>query len=88
VALTGCFIRLGNLFNSEILGVPADVPWAFVFERVDMVARHPAQLYESLCYLLIFVALQALYERLGALVPRGMLFGGFLVLIFGSRFFV
>lgn len=88
VALTGCFIRLGNLFNSEILGVPADVPWAFVFERVDMLPRHPAQLYESLCYLLIFVVLQALYERLGALVPRGMLFGGFLVLIFGSRFFV
>jgi prolipoprotein diacylglyceryl transferase len=88
VALTGCFIRLGNLFNSEILGVPTDVPWAFVFEKVDMVPRHPAQLYESLCYLLIFVVLQALYERLGALVPRGMLFGGFLVLIFGSRFFV
>lgn len=88
VALTGCLIRLGNLFNSEILGVPADVPWAFVFERVDMVPRHPAQLYESLCYLLIFVVLQVLYERLGALVPRGLLFGGFLTLIFGSRFFV
>lgn len=88
VALTGCFIRLGNLFNSEILGVPADVPWAFVFERVDMVPRHPAQLYESLCYLLIFVVLQVLYNRLGALVPRGLLFGGFLTLIFGSRFFV
>ena len=88
VALTGALIRLGNLFNSEILGVQTDVPWAFVFERVDMVPRHPAQLYESLSYLLIFVVLQIMYERLGALVPRGMLFGGFLVLIFGSRFFV
>ena len=43
-------IRFGNLMNSEIIGCPTDVPWAFIFERVDMVPRHPAQLYEALFY--------------------------------------
>ena len=42
--VTACCIRLANLMNSEIIGKPADVPWAFVFERVDMLPRHPAQL--------------------------------------------
>ena len=32
---TACFIRLGNLMNSEIIGKVTDVPWAFIFERVD-----------------------------------------------------
>jgi prolipoprotein diacylglyceryl transferase len=88
VALTGCFIRLGNLMNSEILGVPADVPWAFVFERVDDVARHPAQLYESISYFLIFLVLTAVYRRYRASTPRGLLIGLFLLLIFGVRFLI
>ena len=41
--VTACFIRLANLMNSEIIGTPPDVPWAFVFERVDMLPRHPGQ---------------------------------------------
>ena len=45
--LAAGFIRLANLMNSEIIGLPTDVPWAFVFERVDMLPRHPAQLYEA-----------------------------------------
>ena len=45
--ITACCIRLANLMNSEIIGRPTDVPWAFVFERVDMVPRHPAQFYEA-----------------------------------------
>ena len=49
-----CAIRLGNLMNSEIIGSPTDVPWAFVFERVDMLPRHPGQLYEALCYASFF----------------------------------
>ena len=48
------FIRLANLMNSEIIGMPSDVPWAFIFERVDMQPRHPAQLYEALAYFLFF----------------------------------
>lgn len=88
VALTGCFIRLGNLFNSEILGVETSVPWAFVFERVDAVPRHPAQLYESASYFLIFLALRAVYRRTEPNVPRGLLIGLFMLLIFGARFLI
>ena len=44
VALSAFFIRIGNLFNSEIIGKATNVSWAFIFERVDMVPRHPAQL--------------------------------------------
>ncbi len=46
----GGLIRIGNLFNSEIIGEPTNLPWAFIFERVDMIPRHPAQIYESIGY--------------------------------------
>ncbi|HYG36477.1 MAG TPA: prolipoprotein diacylglyceryl transferase, partial [Clostridia bacterium] len=87
-ALGGCLIRLGNLFNSEILGRPTQVPWAFVFERVDLVPRHPAQLYESLAYAVIFVGLLLLYRRLRASTPHGLLIGIFLITVFLSRFLI
>ena len=61
--ITACFIRLGNLMNSEIIGRVTDVPWAFIFERVDSMPRHPGQLYEALCYLLLFVIMLWLYAR-------------------------
>ena len=56
-ALTAAFVRFGNMFNSEILGLPSDKPWAIIFARVDMIPRHPVQLYEafSLALLLSFV---------------------------------
>jgi prolipoprotein diacylglyceryl transferase len=87
-ALGGSFIRLGNLFNSEILGISTDVPWAFVFARIDDLPRHPAQLYESLAYLLIFGVLFAVYRKRGSHTPRGLLLGLFLVLVFGARFVI
>ena len=52
--ICACAIRMGNLMNSEIIGRPTDMPWAFIFERVDMVPRHPGQLYEALCYACFF----------------------------------
>lgn len=85
VALTGSLIRLGNLFNSEILGVPSDLPWAFVFERIDQVPRHPVQLYESISYGLIAFVLWRLYQRWGPDIQRGFLTGLFFVLVFGAR---
>ena len=87
-ALVGSFIRLGNLFNAEILGTPSDLPWAFVFARVDTLPRHPAQLYESLAYLLVFGLLLIIYRRYGASTPRGLLSGLFLVLVFSARFLI
>lgn len=85
-ALAGSFIRIGNLFNSEILGTPTHVPWAFVFTRIDAVPRHPVQLYESSCYALIFVILLLVYRHWRARTPRGLLLGLFLVLVFTVRF--
>ncbi len=88
VALAGSFIRLGNLFNSEIIGAPIHLPWAFIFVRVDNIPRHPSQIYESLAYLIIFLVLFFMYKKKGAELPRGKLFGWFLILVFGFRFFV
>ena len=87
VALSGFFIRLGNLFNSEIIGKPTTVPWAFIFERVDPIPRHPSQLYESVLYLGIFTVLYFLYKK-ACRYRNGFLFGCFLALLFSVRFLV
>ena len=84
-ALTACFIRLGNFMNSEIVGLPTDGSWGVVFEKVDMLPRHPVQLYEAGGYLLTFILLLVLY-RLNKMQREGLAFGLFMTLIFGSRF--
>ena len=91
--ITACFIRLANLMNSEIIGQPTDVPWAFVFERVDMLPRHPAQLYEAIAYFIFFLGMVYLYKRgqqkrEKASLPyhRGFFFGLCLTEIFVFRF--
>ncbi len=88
VALAGFFIRMGNLFNSEIYGNPTNVPWAFIFVRDDTIPRHPTQLYEGLSYLLIFIYLFGYYWRKGGKVAQGYLFAMFLILVFGARFII
>ena len=88
VALAGCFIRLGNLFNSEIIGQATEVPWAFIFTAVDELPRHPTQLYESIAYFLIFLILLFIYYKKKKNLSNGLLFGLFLVLVFTFRFFV
>jgi phosphatidylglycerol---prolipoprotein diacylglyceryl transferase len=86
VALSGFFIRIGNLFNSEIIGKQTNVFWAFIFERVDFIPRHPAQLYEAVCYLIIFFVLWNIYNKHGLQLKQGFSFGLFLVLVFSIRF--
>ncbi len=86
VALAGFFIRMGNLFNSEIYGMPTNVPWAFVFAAVDGQPRHPTQIYEALAYLFVFIILYVIYIRSFAKIKEGFLFGLFLILVFGFRF--
>jgi prolipoprotein diacylglyceryl transferase len=86
--ITACCIRLANLMNSEIIGKPTDVSWAFIFERVDELPRHPAQLYEALAYLALFFVMIYLYKRGGKLIHRGFFFGLCLTAIFTFRFFV
>ena len=87
VALGGFFIRMGNLFNSEILGKETTVPWAFVFLRVDAVPRHPAQVYEALAYGAVFLLLWNRYRRHNS-GQDGFLLGVFLLLVFSARFFL
>jgi len=88
VPLSGTLIRIGNFFNSEILGHPADVPWAVVFAQVDNVPRHPVQLYEALCYFVAFLFQFSYYLKRGDAGPPGYLFGRFFLFIFGTRFFM
>ena len=85
---TACFIRLGNLMNSEIIGKPTDLPWAFVFEHVDLLPRHPGQLYEAIAYALLFVIMWYIYRKKPQLVGTGFYFGLCLTYIFTFRFFI
>ncbi len=86
--LTAGFIRIGNFFNSEIIGHATDVPWAVVFKRVDLVPRHPSQIYESIGYLAI-AAIQYAAYRISKRHPKeGSLFGLALILGFGFRLFI
>ena len=86
--ITACFIRLGNLMNSEIIGKVTDVPWAFIFEKVDKVPRHPGQLYEAIAYAAFFFVGWYLYRHKPQKVGTGFFFGLCLTLIFTFRFFV
>ena len=86
--ITACFIRLANLMNSEIIGNPTNVPWAFVFERVDMLPRHPGQLYEAIAYLILFFIMIYLYKNYSKKLHRGFFFGLCLAYIFTFRFFI
>lgn len=85
-ALTGSFIRFGNLMNSEMVGVPTTLPWGFVFTKIDNIPRHPAQLYESIYCLFLFILLFTLWYKYKATMKNGFLFGWFLIILFTLRF--
>ena len=85
---TACFIRLGNLMNSEIIGKVTDVPWAFIFERVDSMPRHPGQLYEAIAYAILFGIMWYLHKRMAEKIGSGWYFGFCLTYIFTFRFFI
>ncbi len=99
IAIAGTFIRFGNLANHEMVGEMTNVPWGFRFLHHDcyppydcpwdmIPVRHPAQLYEALAYLLIFAVLMYMYWRRHAWKKQGLIFGTFLVLLFGARFII
>lgn len=87
--LGGAFIRISNLMNSEIIGRPTYLPWAFIFRHVDNLPRHPSQLYESLSYFLIFLVAYLLYKYKGQLFKIGsyFYFGLSIFGIFSCAFF-
>jgi len=86
--LCACFIRLGNLMNSEIIGRPTDLPWAFIFEKVDMLPRHPGQLYEAICYACFLFVGWFFYKKYPEKVGTGFFFGLCLFLIFTARILI
>jgi phosphatidylglycerol:prolipoprotein diacylglycerol transferase len=87
--ITGSYIRLGNLMNSEILGKPADIPWAFIFQRAEKfpIPRHPTQLYESIGYFAVSMVGFYLYKKYHESWPRGRFVGYILVGGMSWRFF-
>ncbi len=89
VALSGFFIRMGNLMNSEIYGETTGLPWGFIFVRNnETIPKHPTQIYEALSYLLIFAFLLFLYYKNDAKIRKGFLFSLFMILVFTARFFI
>lgn len=99
IGFVGALIRIGNLMNHEIYGGPTSMPWGFRFvdninqymqgaEPVFTQPCHPTQLYEALCYLVVFALCMYLYWRRNAQERPGFLLGVFLIGIFGSRFFI
>jgi len=87
-ALFAFFVRVGNLMNSEIVGIQTDVVWGVIFPRVDTLVRHPAQVYEALSYLIIFFILSAIYLYTKKKENLGFLFGVFLLSVFSARFMI
>lgn len=99
VALVAAFIRTGNLMNHEIYGHETSLPWGFRFIEnlpewmagappVFSTPSHPTQIYEALCYLLLFGLLLYMYWRRNAEEREGLIFGTFLIGTFLSRFLI
>jgi len=93
-ALGSTLIRIGNLFNSEIVGRPTDGSWGFAFPRYDRgidptPLRHPSQIYETFLGLTVLGALYLLDKKLGKEKrPRGAMIAAFFAVYFTGRFIV
>ncbi len=91
-ALAAVFIRIGNFFNQEIVGLPSNLPWAVLFGRpadhLPFVPRHPTQVYEAVMYFAIFILLYFFSRKKSLFLQRGRLIGLFFILVFGGRFFI
>lgn len=87
-SLVFALIRIGNLFNSEIIGKATSLPWAFVFQKVDYVPRHPTQIYEAVLYLFSGVVLYLLWKFKYPKNNSGYIFGIGLIMMGASRFMI
>lgn len=91
-AIAAVFIRIGNFFNQEILGIPTDLPWGVMFlhpaDGGIVAPLHPVQLYEATAYLISFCLLLWYWHRHPPFKSPGKLTGLFLILIFGFRFLI
>ena len=82
---TGSLIRVGNFFNSEIVGKISDAPWAITFKAFDPNPRHPTQVYESMSYFLISSFLFVLYKKKHKEWGEGRILGLCLMMGMGIR---
>ena len=85
-ALLGGLIRMGNLMNSEMIGLPTTLPWGFIFTLVDGVPRHPAQLYEAIFCFILFIVLFRLWYTRREQFQNGSLTAWFFIILFTFRF--
>lgn len=95
VAIGGAFVRMGNFFNSEIIGKPVDPSSSFAIlfpqqssEYGVTVPRYPTQLFEAIGYVLLFILLWTLYRKTDKKYQQGWLFGLFFIILWAIRFFV
>jgi phosphatidylglycerol---prolipoprotein diacylglyceryl transferase len=86
--LAAALIRIGNFFNSEIVGIPSNLPWAVVFARIDNIPRHPAMLYEAAVYIVVFCALYIAYWKTKVIQFPGRVFGITVLTCFFARFVI
>ena len=87
IGVAGFFIRMGNLMNSEIYGHATTLPWGFIFERNgETQPKHPTQIYEALWYALTYVVLRFVYRKSENRPRPFLIFGLFLIIVFGFRF--
>lgn len=89
IALVGGLIRLGNLMNSEIYGGETSLPWGFIFVRDgEVVPKHPTQIYEALCYFVLFAILMWMYWKKNEEERPWLITGVFFIGIFLPRFLI
>ena len=89
IAIGGMFVRIGNFFNSEIVGNYTGTNFGIIFSnRGEIFPRHPAQLYEAFGYFLLFILLWQLYWKTNFKNNKGFLFGLFLICLFTIRVLV
>jgi prolipoprotein diacylglyceryl transferase len=122
VASGAVFVRIGNFFNSEIIGhnttssfgikfikdyysprevvnatkipnpkeaynaIATNPQFTNLLEQVP--AKHPTQLYESICYIFVFATLFYMYWKTDAREKQGYLLGMFLIMLWSVRFVV
>jgi len=95
VASGGAFVRMGNFFNSEIIGKQVDPtsPFALLFPQQSSeygvtIPRYPTQLFEAFGYVCLFILLWFLYRKTDKKYQQGWLFGLFFIILWAIRFFV
>jgi len=83
----GAFVRLGNFYNSEIVGKFTNSSFGVVFQNNgERLPRHPAQLYEAFGYVILFFLLRSIYNQ--NKTQKGFLLGVYFTGIFSIRFLV